>query len=181
MYLKTRIMTSKSRRKKTLSTFRMQTWIIMQESYTTIDFDPPQCRVSSLCYFPSIRVGMLLFISQDESFKLVLLYSEKKQLSVGKFACGSAGVFKLPVEECFKSFLKDKAIRMKCLTQGATAMASGDLFYPLGLGTSCTPYTPFTKTSPNYPHKNNADNSIKIAFTNSELPKIIHTLFTSAH
>ena len=28
--------------------------------------------------------------------------------------------------------------------------------------------TPFTKTSPNYPHKNNADNSIKIAFTNSE-------------
>ena len=32
-------------------------------------------------------------------------------------------------------------------------------------------YTPFTKTSPNYPHKNNADNSIKIAFTNSELPK----------
>ena len=41
--------------------------------------------------------------------------------------------------------------------------------------------TPFTKTSPNYPHKNNADNSIKIAFTNSELPKIICTLFTSAH
>ena len=41
--------------------------------------------------------------------------------------------------------------------------------------------TPFTKTSPNYPHKNNADNSIKIAFTNSELPKIIRTLFTSAH
>ena len=35
------------------------------------------------------------------------------------------------------------------------------------------PITPFTKTSPNYPHKNNADNSIKIAFTNSEVPKII--------
>ena len=30
-------------------------------------------------------------------------------------------------------------------------------------------YTPFTKTSPNYPHKNNADNSIKIAFTNSDM------------
>ena len=29
----------------------------------------------------------------------------------------------------------------------------------------------------NYPHKNNADNSIKIAFTNSELPKIIYTFF----
>ena len=42
-------------------------------------------------------------------------------------------------------------------------------------------HAPFTKTSPNYPHKNNADNSIKIAFTNSELPKIIRTLFTSAH
>ena len=41
--------------------------------------------------------------------------------------------------------------------------------------------TPFTKASPNYPHTNNADNSIKIAFTNSELPKIICTLFTSAH
>ena len=41
--------------------------------------------------------------------------------------------------------------------------------------------TPFTKTSPNYPHKNNADNSIKIAFTNSELPKIIRALFTSGH
>ena len=41
--------------------------------------------------------------------------------------------------------------------------------------------TPFTKTSPSYPHKNNAANSIKIAFTNSELLKIIHTLFTSAH
>ena len=36
-------------------------------------------------------------------------------------------------------------------------------------------YTPFTKASPNYPHKYNADNSIKIAFTNSELLKIIHT------
>ena len=37
--------------------------------------------------------------------------------------------------------------------------------------------TPFTKASPNYPHKNNADNSIQITFTNSELPKIIRTLF----
>ena len=44
----------------------------------------------------------------------------------------------------------------------------------------CVIDTPFTKTSPNYPLKNNADNSIKIAFTNSELPKIIRTLFTSA-
>ena len=33
--------------------------------------------------------------------------------------------------------------------------------------------------TPNYPHKNNADNSIKKK--NSELPKIIRTLFTSAH
>ena len=41
--------------------------------------------------------------------------------------------------------------------------------------------TPFTKTSPNYLHKNNVDNSMKIAFTNSELPKIIRTLFTSDH
>ena len=42
--------------------------------------------------------------------------------------------------------------------------------------------TPFTKTSPNYLHiKNNADNSIKITITNSELPKMIRTLFTSAH
>ena len=40
-----------------------------------------------------------------------------------------------------------------------------------------TPNTPFTEASPNYPHKNNADNSIKIVFTNSELPKIIHTFF----
>ena len=40
---------------------------------------------------------------------------------------------------------------------------------------------PFTKTFPNYPHKNNADNSIKIAFTNSGLPKIIRTLFTNGH
>ena len=45
----------------------------------------------------------------------------------------------------------------------------------------CESNTPFTKTSPNYPHKNNVDNSIKIVFTNSELPKIIRTLFTSAH
>ena len=37
--------------------------------------------------------------------------------------------------------------------------------------------TPFTNTSPNYPRII----SIKIAFTNSELPKIIRTLFTSAH
>ena len=44
-----------------------------------------------------------------------------------------------------------------------------------------TSHTPFTKTSLKYPHKNNADNSIKIAFTNSELPKVIRTLFTSAH
>ena len=35
--------------------------------------------------------------------------------------------------------------------------------------------------TPNYPHKNNADNSIKIAFTNSKLPKIIRTLVTSGH
>ena len=43
------------------------------------------------------------------------------------------------------------------------------------------PYTPFTKASPNCPHTNNVDNSIKIAFTNSEHRKIIHTFFTSAH
>ena len=49
------------------------------------------------------------------------------------------------------------------------------------LNTAQLTITPFTKTSPNYPHKNNADNSITIAFTNSELPKIIRTLFTSAH
>ena len=41
---------------------------------------------------------------------------------------------------------------------------------------------PFHKNIPQlYLHKNNADNSIKIAFTNSELPKIICTLFTSGH
>ena len=37
--------------------------------------------------------------------------------------------------------------------------------------------TPFTKASPNYLHKNYADNSIKIVFTNSEHPKIIRTFF----
>ena len=52
-------------------------------------------------------------------------------------------------------------------------------FSGLGLGLEFN--NPFTKTSPNYPHKNNADNSIKIAFTNSERPKIIRTLFTNAH
>ena len=41
---------------------------------------------------------------------------------------------------------------------------------------------PLSQNHPfNYPHKNYADNSIKIVFTNSELPKIIGTSFTSAH
>ena len=37
--------------------------------------------------------------------------------------------------------------------------------------------TPFTKASPNYPHKNYADNSIKLALTISEHPKIIHFFY----
>ena len=40
--------------------------------------------------------------------------------------------------------------------------------------------TPFTKASPNYPHYSNADNSMKITFTNSEVPKIIHTFSGAA-
>ena len=75
------------------------------------------------------------------------------------------------------------------------AMASFELFggFSLKMSTSDTSWQldfeailglnqyPFHKNIPHYPHKNNADNSIKIAFTNSELPKIIRTLFTSAH
>ena len=37
--------------------------------------------------------------------------------------------------------------------------------------------TPFTKASPNYPHKNYVDNSVKIAFTNSGHSKIIHFFY----
>ena len=47
----------------------------------------------------------------------------------------------------------------------------------------CTvPLYPFHKNIPQLSaFKNNADNSIKIAFTNSELSKIIRTLVTSGH
>ena len=72
MYLKTRIMTSKSRRKKNakyLSYADLDHTCRNPTRHDVIDFDPPQCRVSSssVCPFskPStVRVGMLLFISQ---------------------------------------------------------------------------------------------------------------------
>ena len=71
MYLKTRIMTSKSRRKKTLRSFRMQTWIIhagiLHDMMSYILTPRSAVFLLSVCPFskPStVRVGMLLFISQ---------------------------------------------------------------------------------------------------------------------
>ena len=77
------------------------------------------------------------------------------------------------------------AISMIWLVQeneGSERVADLDSWVQLcNFHTQITNYAPFTKTSPNYPHKNNADNSIKIAFTKSKFPKIIYTLFTSGH
>ena len=88
MYLKTRIMTSKSRRKKKryvayLSYADLDHTCRNPTRHDVIDFDPPQCRVSSLCLpiFQALHRkswDALIHLAGNESWSSLYCYIQRK-------------------------------------------------------------------------------------------------------